>query len=484
MNAPNARFAEHVLAGVRWIAALRSAAQLVSWLATLVVVRWVSPADYGLNAMLEAPLEMSLMLGVLGLDSALVQAPRLAPRQLESAFFLILVASLALFVGWFFGGVWLAQWFAEPALEPLCRALSGLFLLVPLRAIPNALMDREMQFKVRAQIELAASLLAAATTLTLALLGFGIWALVAGILLSRTLLTVLMMLAHPWFVWPRPGPDANALLGFGALMVLSSALTLLAGKLASLMAGPQLGAHALGLYAVALQFAWLPIAKAMPVVNPVLFPAFARLGGQTGAAVHYFTRAVELSALLVFPLMLGLAAIAPAFVALVLGPTWQDAAIPLALLSASMPFKLLVSLLKPVLGALGRPRRVVLINLVTVLLIAVAVPLALPHGVNGLALAALVIEPLVLGCALWLAREVMPVTPRALWRALRPALVAGTVMVLAVWGWQQRADGLPLAIALGGGVAVGALCYGACLQLAFPEVSARARRLLLGARLP
>ena len=57
-------------------------------------------------------------------------------------------------------------------------------------------------------------------------------------------------------------------------------------------------------------------------------------------------------------------------------------------------------------------------------------------------------------------------------------------MVLAVWGWQQRADGLPLAIALGGGVAVGALCYGACLQLAFPEVSARARRLLLGARLP
>ena len=480
MNAPGPGFAEHVLAGVRWIAALRTAAQIVSWVATLVVVRWVSPTDYGLNAMLEAPLEMSVMVAALGLDSALVQAPRLAPRQLEHAFFLIVLASLALFAGWYLGGPWLARWFAEPALEPLSRALSGLFLLVPLRVIPNALMDREMQFRTRARMELAASLLAAGTTLGMALLGFGIWALVAGIMLSRTLLTVLMMLAHPWFVWPRPGREANALLGFGALMMLSSALTLLAGKLTSLLAGPQLGAHALGLYAVALQFAWLPIAKAMPVVNPVLFPAFARLSGQTGVAVHYFTRAVELSALLVFPLMLGLAAVSPEFVALVLGATWQDAALPLALLSLSMPLKLLVSLLKPVLGALGRPRRVVLINLVTVLLTAASVPVALPHGVNGLALAALAIEPLVLACTLWLAREVMPVSPGALWAALRPALVAAVVMSFAVWLWRQQAGALPPGSRLAGGVAAGALVYVLSLRLLFPAVLGRARRLLLG----
>ena len=198
--------------------------------------------------------------------------------------------------------------------------------------------------------------------------------------------------------------------------------------------------------------------------------------------MHYFTRAVELSALLVFPLMIGLAAVAPDFVALLLGPAWEDAAIPLALLSASMPMKLLLSLLKPVLGALGRPQRVVVINLVTVLLIAASMPLALPYGVNGLALAALLIEPVVLVCALGLARDVMPVAPRALWTALRPALVACALMALAVWLWRQQAAALPLALRLGGGIGLGALVYAGCLQLVFPEVSARARRLLFGAR--
>jgi len=145
-----------------------------------------------------------------------------------------------------------------------------------------------------------------------------------------------------------------------------------------------------------------------------------------------------------------------------------------------MPLKLLVSLLKPVLGALGRPRRVVLINLVTVLLTAASVPVALPHGVNGLALAALAIEPLVLACTLWLAREVMPVSPGALWAALRPALVAAVVMCFAVWLWRQQAGALPPGPRLAGGVAAGALVYVLSLRLLFPAVLGRARRLLLG----
>ena len=57
MIAPELPLAQRVLAGVRWIAVLRTAAQILSWVSTLVVVRWISPGDYGLNAMLEAPLE-------------------------------------------------------------------------------------------------------------------------------------------------------------------------------------------------------------------------------------------------------------------------------------------------------------------------------------------------------------------------------------------------------------------------------------------
>ena len=481
MIAPEVPLAERVLAGVRWIAVLRTAAQILSWVSTLVVVRWISPGDYGLNAMLEAPLEMTLMLAALGVDSALVQAPRLLPRDLQSAFGLILIASGLLFVGWFFGGGWLAEWFAEPQLEPLCRALSGLFLLVPLRAIPNALLDRDLNFRTRAKIELIAAIVAALGTLGLAFAGVGIWALVAGIMLNRTVCTLLMMLAQPWRLWPRLGAEAWPLLAFGGVMLLSSAVTLLIGKLPALMAGPALGAQALGLYAVALQFAGMPIAKAMPVVNPVLFPAFARLSAQPVEARHYFLRAIELSSLLIFPLMVGLAVVATEFVALVLGPGWEAAALPLALLSLAMPPKLINTLFKPVIVAMGRPQLVLIGNGLTLLLLALVVMLATPYGVPGLAVAVGVLEPLALVVTLWLARPVLTLGVGALLRALRPATVGVVLMAGAVWSLKDFVAPLPLAARAALEVLWGAAVYAGAVHFFFREVSARARRLLSGA---
>ena len=65
---------DKVLSGARWAAILRLAGQAISWLSTIVVVRFISPEDYGLNAMLEAPLELLTLLSTFGLDLALVRS--------------------------------------------------------------------------------------------------------------------------------------------------------------------------------------------------------------------------------------------------------------------------------------------------------------------------------------------------------------------------------------------------------------------------
>ena len=63
-----------VLYGARWSAMLRVTGQMVSWLSTIIVVRFIRPEDYGLNAMLEAPLELLMLVSAFGLDLALVGA--------------------------------------------------------------------------------------------------------------------------------------------------------------------------------------------------------------------------------------------------------------------------------------------------------------------------------------------------------------------------------------------------------------------------
>src|ERR1700712_5392520 len=133
---------DKVLAGARWAAILRLVGQAISWLSTIVVVRFISPEDYGLNAMLEAPLELMMMLSAFGLNLALVRSKNIEQDELRSVFGWLLVINGLLFLAYFFGGALIAIYFDEPRLELLAKVLAFVFLLAPFRVIPNALLDR------------------------------------------------------------------------------------------------------------------------------------------------------------------------------------------------------------------------------------------------------------------------------------------------------------------------------------------------------
>ena len=58
-----------ILSGARWSIVFRLVAQIISWVSTIVVVRFITPDDYGLNTMLRAPLELLLLLSTPGPES-------------------------------------------------------------------------------------------------------------------------------------------------------------------------------------------------------------------------------------------------------------------------------------------------------------------------------------------------------------------------------------------------------------------------------
>ncbi|TAN84694.1 MAG: lipopolysaccharide biosynthesis protein, partial [Gallionella sp.] len=224
-----------ILSGARWATVLRLAAQIFSWLSTIIVVRFISPEDYGLNAMLESPLVLMMLLSTLGLDAALVQAKNIKPEELQSIFGWLLILNGVLFLCYFFGGAVLASYFNEPRLDVLAKALAFIFLLVPFRVIPNALLDRQLDFKLRAQLEITATVAAAITTLALAYFGAGVWALVAGVIVSKLLLSVLLMIFKPWFILPKFNLAATRrMMSTGGIITLSGAFLLLSDQLVSL----------------------------------------------------------------------------------------------------------------------------------------------------------------------------------------------------------------------------------------------------------
>lgn len=470
---------QKIISGARWVAALRLTAQTLSWISTIIVVRFISPGDYGLNSMLEAPMELMMLISTLGLDVALVQSKKLEQNQLRSAFGWLLAINFLLFLTYFFGGALLAQYFNEPRLDALAKVLSVVFLLAPFRAIPNALLDRDLQFKTKAIVDLVAALTTAATTLTLAVQGAGIWALVIGVVLGRLVTAILLMVLHPWFVRPTLGPEAASMIALGGVVALAGAILMLSNSLVSLLAGPGLGAHLLGIYAVAMQFALLPLSKFMPVINPIIFPAFSRLQDHPEQAGYYLDRALSFASLFLFPVMIGLACVASDFVLVVLGEKWSETILPLALISLAMPFRMITNFLRPVMNGMGRADLTLKSSAVTLALLLPAIPFAMKYGVLGLAVLWLIVEPIITLTTAKMCQKAVTVSLPLMARNLLPALVSSAAMAAVVFLVAQFAGltvGLPRLLLE---VAAGATAYIATLWVFFRTPLMDARRVLL-----
>ena len=472
-----------ILSGARWALLFRSCAQFFSWIVGIIVVRFIDPTDYGLNAMLEAPLELLGLLCTLGLDAALVRFKKIEQEDLHSAFGWLLVTNGLLFLAYFFGGALLAAYFNEPGLDPLAKALACIFLLVPFRVIPNALLDRELKFKLVASVDMIANMTATMVTLVLAIMGKGVWALVLGVLTNRVLQCALLMIIQPWMVRPSLGlAPLRRMLLFAGNVAIYRALGVLSDKLVSLIAGPILGAGILGIYTVTMGFALLPLSKTMPIINPIMFPAFSKLQGQPALAAYYLERSLGVFSLILFPMMLGMACVSNEFVHTILGEKWRDAATPLALLSLSMPFRTVTSFIRPVMMGMGRVDLTLKSALFMLFVLVPMLLIGVNYGMLGLIVATLVAEPIVTFVTIQLSKRVINVSFTGIYLSLRPAICATLVMTACVlWtiiALSQISGWMGLLVE----VSVGVVSYLIVLKLFFADHLSNAYRLILGKR--
>lgn len=470
-----------ILSGARSAVILRLIGQVVSWASTIIVVRFISPADYGLNAMLEAPLELLMLASAFGLDLALVRSKNIEHEELRSVFGWLLVINGLLFLTYFFGGSVMAVYFDEPRLEQLARVLAFVFLLAPFRVIPNALLDRNLKFKLRAFAEFIANISAAITTLVLAILGWGVWALVTGMLVNRILLALILMILEPWVITPSLNFSAvRGMMAFGGVLSLGGAVMLIIDKLATFIGGPVLGTELLGIYAVAFQFALLPLAKIMPVINPIIFPSFSKFQEQRDLAAYYLGKSLGIISLGLFPIMIGLACVAQEFVATVLGEKWSQVAVPLALLSVVMPFRMTTSFLRPVLASMGRADLSLKSTIIALIILLPLTLIGAHYGVIGLVSALMATELIVAFLTVSMSMAVLKTSFTKIALSFRPAIVSSAVMAACLLSMKAVFVGEDSLGRLLVEIAGGALIYFLTLRVFYGKWLEDAIKLFLG----
>jgi PST family polysaccharide transporter len=335
----------------------QAASVSVQLISTIVLARMLSPAEFGIIAMVLAVTSFAGMFRDLGLSSATIQRAELTPVQLSTLYWInvaagtvltMIVAALAPLVARFYG---------RPELVAVTLALSFTFVISSFGSQCEALLTRQMRFGRRAIATLSGSVTTLLVALTMAFHGFSYWALVwgnlAGVLMTSLLLNGLSGWRPQWVV---RGAGMRSMLGFGANVTAFNLVNYFARNLDNILIGRFWGADALGLYSRAYQLLMFPITNLRGPIERVAFPAMSRLQGQSDDYRQYYRQVVFGLAFLSMPLTTYLFFGSDFIVDIVLGPKWSGVVPVFSILAVVAFIQPCISTIGLVCLSLGRAR--------------------------------------------------------------------------------------------------------------------------------
>lgn len=311
--------------GIRWTSGARLLSQLANLVLTLVLARLLTPAEFGKLAMVTVVTGFVSLFGELGFGAALIQRKDLKEEHYSSVFWLNVGTGVILGGGVALSAPILAGFYREDDVLWLARAVAFGFVLAPLSMVQNAILNRSMAFRRLAAVESVTTLTTGGVALALALGGFGVWSLVARLLLASVVSATVLWSMSPWRPsWKVDVRALRELLGFSSNLVGFAAINYWARQVDDLLIGRVMGAAALGNYSRAYSIMMLPIQEVSGVLTRVMFPAMSRVQGDKPLVRSMYLQTISCIALITFPLMLTLLVTAERVVVVFYGAQWLD----------------------------------------------------------------------------------------------------------------------------------------------------------------
>ena len=421
--------------GVAWIGGVKWITQILAWIATIVVARILTPADYGLVGYATVFLGIVTLLSEFGIGTTIVAMRKLTDLHVAQ------INTLAVL----FGAVGtvvccavaplLAWYFRAPELTLVVVVSSSVLFISSFRVVPQSLLQRDMRFRDLALNEGMQAVILAAGSVMFALMGFRYWTLVVSSVLSAVLSTLFAMrLVRVPLRWPDWAALGDAVRFSGQTII--TRLTWYVYQNADFVAaGRLLGREALGAYSFAWNIASAPVERVTSLAGRVTPSILSAVQNDLMELRRYLLSVTEVLALIALPITIGLALVAGDLVPLVLGEKWLSAIGPLQVLAVAASVRAIAPLFAQVLMVTGANHRTMQINILAVLLMPAAFVVGSMWGLSGIAAAWLTVYPtfVVLPLALITFRR-LELRPTEYLRVLGPAAMAASVMLLTVLG--------------------------------------------------
>jgi O-antigen/teichoic acid export membrane protein len=376
----------HSLRGGVWTIGSQGAQLVLQSLSTVVLARLLTPADFGIVAMVTAITVFGQAFADLGLSEATIQSTEINHDQVSSLFWVNFAIGVGLTVVTILLAPVFVWFYREPRLEHITLWLSLTFLIGGLRVQHTALLKRQMRFKSLAFRDVSSALVGVFVAIVIAWRHGGYWALVAFPLTWNLTQMVLSWVLVKWTPGlPKRGTNVRSFLTFGGNVAASYVITNVATNADNVLIGWYWGAAPLGLYSRAYNLLTLPVRQLNIPIGSVAFPTLSRIQNEPERFARYYLQAIKL---VMWP---GAAIFGFLFVAarpviiIALGKQWLQAAPIFQILAISAMAQLVFESIMWILISRGQSARLLKLMAVVAPIMVCSFAIGLPFGAKGVA---------------------------------------------------------------------------------------------------
>lgn len=384
---------ENILSSFTWKFGERISAQLVSTIVSIILARLLMPDDYGIVSIVTIVITLCNSFVVGGFGNALIQKKDANNVDFSSIFYVSIFLSLILYMGLFFLAKPIALFYGKDILCPIIRVMGIRIPIAAVNSIQHAYFSRQMQFKKFFLATLIGTMFSAVVGISMALKGFGPWALVGQYLTNVIINTIVLFIVGKW----RPMlvfsvSSVKNMLPFSLKLMSATLLDSFFNEIRSIIIFTKYSSVDLSMYENGKKYPNLIVTNINTSISSVLFPAMSNVQTNIEQIRSIMKKSIKLSTFALAPLLCGFFAVASRFVGTVLTDKWMGCVPFIQITCCMCIFYPIHTVNVQALNAIGESGKTLKLEIVKKVLNVVVLVVSLWFGVIGIALGGLLIS--------------------------------------------------------------------------------------------
>lgn len=323
--------------GIFWRIIEQGGKQIVQFGISVLLARLIMPEQFGMIAMLHVFLAIATCFIDSGLGNALFRKVKRTQTDCSTVFWFSFLVSIIIYGILFFCAPLISKFYGMPQLTSILRVSATTIIIGTLASIHRMFLNLELDFKTFAKYNVVGLIISGVVGIILAYLKFEVWALVFQNLTQTIVPSILVIHKvkwHPSFVFSKD--SFSELFGFGSKLLASSILDQIYTNIYSIVIGKVYKASDLAFYNRAYNLASLTSSMPTSVLRSVTFPLLIQLQNDNVAMAAAYRRIIKLCAFIIFPLCLGIGAVAYPLINILYTETWIYSASLLSIITFSL----------------------------------------------------------------------------------------------------------------------------------------------------